>query len=442
MKTLSENVDFLRVVFMILVLFKTLPVSNGDNDLAKVKTFAQGLHGIITEFYLKKAMEFDIIAVDIRSWKFSADVIQYLPKHSINLKTITIRFIDASKFENMNLTKSSIIFMRDSGFLTTVNDIKMQLNRTDDAEIRHFIALESTQLGAFRMSGQSNSIIFITNFILYLEKPRALQLHQMITSCGVNKVVIPLLKAINWFILRNNCWRTGVFELTEPMENLNGCNYITECQECFGIIEFKIKFALKMLEILSRKLNFELSLVKNLSNISNQHVFIFNVKTLSRAVVYNSFVYETSEYTLVFSTGEPYSPFEKLILPFDWETWTAFGVTFTIGFLTIFLLKRFDLAYQKFIFGSNVRSPAFNMMVIVFFGQGQSILPGRNFARYLLMLFILFCLIIRTGYQGVQFEMIYQVSSNQKIYSKWIFISIFIFSHRMLENKVQKPSMI
>jgi ribosomal protein S13 len=32
-------------------------------------------------------------------------------------------------------------------------------------------------------------------------------------------------------------------------------------------------------------------------------------------------------------------------------------------------------------------------------------LPGRNFARFILMNYIWFALIIRTGYQGVQFEM-------------------------------------
>lgn len=32
------------------------------------------------------------------------------------------------------------------------------------------------------------------------------------------------------------------------------------------------------------------------------------------------------------------------------------------------------------------------------------ILPGRNFARYLLTCFILFCLVLRTAYQGKQFE--------------------------------------
>jgi hypothetical protein len=32
-------------------------------------------------------------------------------------------------------------------------------------------------------------------------------------------------------------------------------------------------------------------------------------------------------------------------------------------------------------------------------------LPSRNFARCILMMYIWFALIIRTGYQGVQFEM-------------------------------------
>ncbi len=33
------------------------------------------------------------------------------------------------------------------------------------------------------------------------------------------------------------------------------------------------------------------------------------------------------------------------------------------------------------------------------------ILPGRNFARFNLMVFILFSLVVRTAYQGVQFDM-------------------------------------
>jgi hypothetical protein len=38
-------------------------------------------------------------------------------------------------------------------------------------------------------------------------------------------------------------------------------------------------------------------------------------------------------------------------------------------------------------------------------------LPGRNFARFILMQFILFSLVVRTGYQGVQFDMMLKVCS-------------------------------
>jgi hypothetical protein len=39
----------------------------------------------------------------------------------------------------------------------------------------------------------------------------------------------------------------------------------------------------------------------------------------------------------------------------------------------------------------------------------MSALPGRNFARFLLMNFILFTLVARTGYQGVQYDMMLKV---------------------------------
>jgi hypothetical protein len=42
----------------------------------------------------------------------------------------------------------------------------------------------------------------------------------------------------------------------------------------------------------------------------------------------------------------------------------------------------------------------------IFFGFGSIQTPGRNFARFLLMIFTIFCLIIRTAHQGKMFEFI------------------------------------
>lgn len=43
---------------------------------------------------------------------------------------------------------------------------------------------------------------------------------------------------------------------------------------------------------------------------------------------------------------------------------------------------------------------------IASFGLGQVVLPGRNFARFLLATYLLFCIVVRSAYQGKQFEFI------------------------------------
>jgi len=45
-------------------------------------------------------------------------------------------------------------------------------------------------------------------------------------------------------------------------------------------------------------------------------------------------------------------------------------------------------------------------LIATFFGISQRRVSARNFARFLLMLYIIWCLIIRTAYQGVLFELL------------------------------------
>lgn len=44
----------------------------------------------------------------------------------------------------------------------------------------------------------------------------------------------------------------------------------------------------------------------------------------------------------------------------------------------------------------------------MFFGDGLIVLPGRNFARFILTCYILFCLVIRTIYQAKLFELMHE----------------------------------
>ena len=56
-----------------------------------------------------------------------------------------------------------------------------------------------------------------------------------------------------------------------------------------------------------------------------------------------------------------------------------------------------------FVIGSNVTTPSLNVIAI-FMGIGQILLPQRNISRFLFIGFVLFCLIMRTAYQGKYFE--------------------------------------
>ena len=116
-------------------------------------------------------------------------------------------------------------------------------------------------------------------------------------------------------------------------------------------------------------------------------------------------IFSTSDVFIV-PPGESYTPWEKLLLPFDKETWMWLGITFTIASLVVLLilLQRSNSMYD-FVIGLNVATPYLNIIGI-FMGVSQNVLPHRNVSRFLFTSFILFCLIMRTAYQGKYFEFI------------------------------------
>lgn len=118
---------------------------------------------------------------------------------------------------------------------------------------------------------------------------------------------------------------------------------------------------------------------------------------------YRTFPLATYKFTFIATRGQPYSPFEKLVLPFDYPTWILVSIIFLLGFLIILIFHQSPQPIQDFIFGRNISSPTLGLIQI-FFGIGLVQTPGRNFARYQFMMFTLYCLIIRTAYQGVMFE--------------------------------------
>lgn len=121
----------------------------------------------------------------------------------------------------------------------------------------------------------------------------------------------------------------------------------------------------------------------------------------------SSTAYKGESIIFLVPPGQELSTVEKLLFPFSVLLWTLIGLCFLIGFLLIFVIKFQSNSVQSFVFGTNVSSPCLNM-IVGFIGGSQRILPKRNFARFLLMLFLLFSLVIRTLYQGSFFKLLHE----------------------------------
>jgi Ligated ion channel L-glutamate- and glycine-binding site len=122
--------------------------------------------------------------------------------------------------------------------------------------------------------------------------------------------------------------------------------------------------------------------------------------------------YIRQQIAFVIPPGAELTSFEKYLRPMDTWTWTLTIATMVVAFLVIFIVKRKSIYIQNLIFGEKVQDPYMNVLVGLF-GGSQTTLPHQNFPRFILMMFLMFCLIMRTLYQGSLYRFL-----QTKIYHK------------------------
>lgn len=101
--------------------------------------------------------------------------------------------------------------------------------------------------------------------------------------------------------------------------------------------------------------------------------------------------------------GKPFTAFQKLFLPFKYKIWFIVTMMFVIGFIVIAILNHRQQAIRNFVLGSRNRVPYLNMISIFLTGECR-MLPKRNFARVLVIIWMLACLVLRNSYQGALFQ--------------------------------------
>ncbi|XP_062539200.1 uncharacterized protein LOC134207510 [Armigeres subalbatus] len=106
-----------------------------------------------------------------------------------------------------------------------------------------------------------------------------------------------------------------------------------------------------------------------------------------------------SAFTFAVSDGRPYTAFEKLFFPLQSCVWIGVSVTLVCAVGCIAIVNKLDWTVRNFVYGRGNRAPVLTLICVLLVG-GVNRCPRRNFARTLVMFWILFTLILRTAYQG------------------------------------------
>lgn len=125
--------------------------------------------------------------------------------------------------------------------------------------------------------------------------------------------------------------------------------------------------------------------------------------------------YASEEIVFLIPPGENFTMFEAIIYPFSASLWILILLCFFIGYFVIFIMTLQSEEKQKFVFGI-AKAPYLNMFV-GFIGGVQSQLPRTNFARFILMMFLIQSLVIRTIYQGSYFKLLQSNKHHREVQS-------------------------
>lgn len=108
------------------------------------------------------------------------------------------------------------------------------------------------------------------------------------------------------------------------------------------------------------------------------------------------------------SMPRPYTSIEQLFFPFKYIIWSCIGAMFSIGLVVVVFLKYVgNTKSLAFVVGKRNRMPFMNM-INTFFGGSIQLSPKRNFARYVFMIWMIGCIVLRNSYQGTLFTFLQQ----------------------------------
>lgn len=137
--------------------------------------------------------------------------------------------------------------------------------------------------------------------------------------------------------------------------------------------------------------------------------------TRARAVDF-SLSYAQSPLIMVVPPGQELSTLTKILGPFDESVWYVVGAMMLVIIVVTLTLKYQPRKIQDFVFGEQNKTPFLNIINVI---VGQPIFkpPGRNFSRWMLTMFVILWLVIRSLYQAVLYQDLQSTERNLPVQS-------------------------
>lgn len=127
-------------------------------------------------------------------------------------------------------------------------------------------------------------------------------------------------------------------------------------------------------------------------------------KTLARAKVSSSsMTYAQSPLILIVPPGPEVTAIRKLLNPFSDSVWYVMNSMMLIAIVVTSILKCQSKKVQNFVFGKENKTPFLNVMNAII-GLPMHKTPGRNFSRWILTMFVIMWLVLRSLYQALLYK--------------------------------------
>lgn len=322
---------------------------------------------------------------------------------------------EAESFSYVHLTSVEVTLSKllesQIEYFERLVQVNSKLNRRVNTYQRNFILTFMSNASADIQQFESINMSTSTyHFIVKTYENGSLGLFQRVffgdEKCGST------LKMLNSFNMTIKRWRRELFFFRSGKISFTNCSLpIYQLKQSHGNFSFLHRLNMVFLDIFGERFNLNFA-----SSTNNQtpHIYILNEGMYLADYERNDpsvFLYFHLTFPLAIrcerfavTKGLPYSPTEKMILPFDQISWILIITTLLIGIAAIVAITMIipkDIA--ELLIGNSTAHPLFNL-VSIFFGIGMIRVPNENCARFLLMIFILYCIVIRTAYQGKMFE--------------------------------------